>query len=240
VQEASPKKDCWQTHPELKEKSSAQKGNTFNTAEAKESDSGHNNSKGDKGDQGEDDKKDGNKDNRRKEVAAPATFDLTLFRQMLAQPPISQEPISKPLSMTTPPTISRASADLDVQDAQTETCGQWNKHLRWRAGDQNTDVSIIDHDRARVARVEDNHTPFYLPFSCTLPFLVLSDTDDSQGTWIADPGDSGHFVNDRKLFTTSTSMELEIGTADGSGSLSIQGGGTVATLVTTASPLRLI
>jgi hypothetical protein len=151
---------------------------------------------------------------------------------MLAQPPISQEPISKPLSMTTPPTISRASADSGVQDAQTETCGQWNRHLRWRAGDQNTDVGIMDHDRARVARVEDNHTPFYLPFSCTLPFLVLSDTDDSQGTWIADPGDSGHVVNDRRLFTTSTSIELEIGTADGSGSLSIQGGGTVATLVT--------
>lgn len=56
--------------------SSPLKGNAFNTAESKESDSDHNNNK--------DNKKDANKDNRRKKIAAAATFDLTLFRQMLA------------------------------------------------------------------------------------------------------------------------------------------------------------
>jgi hypothetical protein len=55
------KEDCWQTYPELKEKSSPRKGNTFNAAEAKESDSDRNNSNGDKGDQGKDNKKDGNR-----------------------------------------------------------------------------------------------------------------------------------------------------------------------------------
>lgn len=123
--------------------------------------------------------------------------------------------------MATPPTISKTSADSYVQGVQTEARGQRNRHLGWRARDQNTDVGIMDHDRARVTRAEDNHTPFYLPCSCTLPFLVSGDTDDSQDTWIADSGASGHVVNDRRLFTTLTSMELEMSTADGSGSLSI-------------------
>lgn len=115
---------------------------------------------------------------------------LPFFRQMLAQPPISHEPISKLLSMTTLPTIPRASADSYVQDVQTEARGQRNRHLGWRARDQNTDVGIMDHGRARVASAEDNHTPFYLPCSCTLPFLVSGDTDDSQDTWVADFGAS--------------------------------------------------
>lgn len=92
--------------------------------------------------------------------------------------------------MATPPTISKASADSYVQGVQTEARGQRNRHLGWRARDQNTDVGIMDHDRARVARAEDNHTPFYLPCSCTLPFLVSGDADDNQDTWIADFGAS--------------------------------------------------
>lgn len=59
-------------------------------------------------------------------------------------------------------------------------------------------------------------------------FLTSTTSDIRKDTWLADTGANSHIVNDIKWFQDFTPLDMTIGTADGTTSMTIKGGGTVS------------
>lgn len=67
--------------------------------------------------------------------------------------------------------------------------------------------------------------------SCIVPAccsIQSTDDDITPDTWILDSGSNLHIVNDRKWFSTYVELTQDVGTADGSGNLHVEGGGAVS------------
>lgn len=153
----------------------------------------------------------------------------------------------KPFSHKKVVSIALANAErVTLQtDEQTKTSGSGRRQILGSSSPPLYLPSNADTFTSLEASVDGNKRVRML----TQPVSLLRSTDSSciasscsvqktvrdnpHSSWIVDSGSNLHIVNDRKWFSLYTKMPQDVGTADGLGSLHMEGGGTVTLLLDT-------